>query len=379
MRLLKYGIPLALIALALSCATVKYPDVYPEVDLAVAAAKKEGLELENPIEIDDEIRDAIGRDVGRWGTPYDRVRRILRFMNDRGYLNFQYDKEVSITAREAYHTHRGNCMSYTNLFLGIARHLNIKVFFVHVNEATTFYERGGTFIVSSHMAIGYDSGDRITLVDLGGESDRLRVYERIDDLKGFILFYNNVAVEKMLDGDQAGAEKLLRFLVKLRPGMKETLNNLGVILIREGRHQEAMAIYKDLIVSAPDYHPAFTNGLTAARGSRDEALAKTFSDGARNISERDPFYLFNEGVKAFQSGDYQTAESLVKKALWYQPHNPLLHAWLAKVMLQTGRTDEGLREFKEAQDLAPNHKILAELRGLYPELAAVPPPPVPKK
>lgn len=359
------------------CAAVHHPEIYPDVDVAVNMARGEGLDLENPFLIDDAIATAADQEVGRWGTPYDRLHRVLRFMNDRGLLGFQYAQDVTVTAREAFHARRGNCMSYTNLFLGLARHLAIPVFLIHISESNSFYERDGTFIVSSHMAVGYDSAVRITLVDLGGESDRMRVYERVSDLGGFCLFYNNVAVEKMLAGDLAGSEKLLDFLVRLFPPLKETRNNLGVLQIRQGRYEQALELYKALAEASPDYRPAFTNGLVAARGAGRPDLAERFSRGAAGLTEKDPFYIFNQGVAAFQMEDFANAESLFSRAAFQQPHNALVRAWLARTYLQTGRAEEGLEEFAKAQELAPNHRILSELRALYPALQAVPSPPEP--
>jgi tetratricopeptide (TPR) repeat protein len=375
MRQIRRNLLLVLMAAFAGCATARYPEVYPSVDKAIAQGQSQGLELENPFLIDDEIAKAADMEIGRWGSPYDRLHRILSFMNSRGLMGFQYAQDVTVTAKEAYHARRGNCMSYTNLFLGIARHLDVPVFLIHINEATSFYEKQGTFVVSSHMAIGYDTGLRITLVDLGGESDRLRVYERASDLVGLCLFYNNVAVEKMLSGDIAGAEKLLIYLTHLFPPLKETQNNLGVLKIREGRYDEALSIYSALAKSSPDYRPAFTNGLVAARGAGKKEVAEMFSRGATSLAEKDPFYLFNQGVASYQGGLFDVAESFFHRAAFQQPNNPLLRAWLAKTYLQTGRTQEGLQEFKKAQDLAPYHRILLELRTLYPALAEIPPPP----
>jgi tetratricopeptide (TPR) repeat protein len=366
---------LATLLLALvGCAPMRVTEIYPVVDDAVKMGNAEGLALENPYLIDDEIAATVDQEVGRWGTPYDRLHRVLRFMTDRGLLGFQYAQDVTVTAREAYHARRGNCMSYTNLFLGIARHLDVPVFLIHINEATSFYEKDGTFVVSTHMAVGYDAVVRITLVDLGGESDRLRVYERASDLAGFCLFYNNVAVEKMLSGDIPGAEKLLAFLVRIFPPLKETRNNLGALYLRQARYEEALALYTVLAAASPDYRPAFTNGLVAARGAGRQDLVERFAQGAATLAEKDPFYLFNQGVTAFQKGDYTTAESYFHRAASQQPHNPLVSAWLSRTYLQSGRTEEGIEEFRKAQELAPYHRILAEMRSLFPALEAVPPP-----
>ena len=285
---------------------------------------------------------------------------------------------MSLTAVEAFHARKGDCLSYTNLFLGIARYLKVPVYFIHVSEARAYYEQDGTFFVSSHMAVGYGGGQvgegmspYTVVVDFTREvSDwRLWIYESVDDTTAFALFFNNVAVDHMVDGDLSYADKLLSFLLEKQPRVKELYNNLAVLRMREGRYKEALALLHEGMQQFPDFQSFYTNAVLAARGAHEPALAERLAAKGSQVARHDPFFLFNQGVEDYSKGRYALAIEAFKSALKRQPSNPFIYAWLAKVYLAAGESAEGVKAYKKALELAPNHKMLETLRDEYPVLA----------
>jgi Flp pilus assembly protein TadD len=365
-----------------ACAPKQPPKPLLTVDQLLQYGEASGLNLGNPFELNEAIRLEVEKEVGLGGTPVERIRRIIRFLNDRGYLNFRYEDNLSLTAVQAFEQKKGDCLSYTNLFMGISRHLKIPAYFVHVSEARNYYERGGIFFVSTHMAVGYGGGaiglgssPYTVIVDFTEESSdwRLWLYESIDDATAVALFYNNIAVDRMLAGDTSEAESMVRFLVSKRPRMKELQNNLGVILMRQGRFEEALALLREAIERFPSYQPLYTNAVQAARGARRPDVAQAVLEQGRKIAQEDPFFLFNEGVNAFHEGDNVLAESRFRAAIKRQSNNPFLYAWLSRVLLASGKEEDGVEAFRKAQEMAPNHRLLRSLRDDYPVLATVRP------
>lgn len=389
----KGGWTLLLTALFLSACAPRTPQrSVLTVEELLKDGAEAGLDRGNPFELDDAIRAQVEREVGFGGTPVERIRRIVRFLNDRVSLHFQYQSNVSLTAVEAFHQRKGDCLSYTNLFLGIARHLKIPAYFVHVSEARNYYERGGIFFVSTHMAVGYGGGSigqggspYTVIVDFTEEASdwRLYLYQAVDDATAVALFYNNIAVDRMLEGRVEEAERMVRYLLSRRPAMKELYNNLSVLLMRQGRYGEALQILEEAMGRFPAYQPLYTNAVQAARGAGRPDLAQVFLDRGRKVAEEDPFFLFNEGVNAFREGRLEFAEERFRKALKKQPNNPFLYAWLSRVLLQAGRKAEGVEAFRKAEELAPGHPLLRSLKDDFPVLATLrplspepaPPPP----
>jgi tetratricopeptide (TPR) repeat protein len=374
-----------LLALA-SCAP--RPASAPKVDLTqlLNEARKEGLSLENPFTLDPAIDAEVERNIGFGGTPVERMRRIIRYLNDKGYINFHYEAGMTLTAKDAFHARKGDCMAYTNLFLGIARHLRVPVYFVHVSEARSYYERDGLLFVSSHMAVGYGMDERsmkdttvkvspyTAVVDFTQETTGmgLVLYEALDDATAVALYYNNVAVDHLVEGDFDQAERLFRFFLERIPQNKEIANNLAVLYLRQGRYDDALRILLDAIGRHPDYQPLFTNAVQAARGSHKPELAQELDSRGKRLISKDPFFFFNRGIRKMDEGDYAGAAAEFQASLKNAPNNPFLCAWLAKALLSAGQIREGINLFAEAQRLAPNNPMLKQMRLEFPALDALP-------
>jgi tetratricopeptide (TPR) repeat protein len=379
---------LAMVCLSLipGCAAKRTAPHVLDAEMLVQEGRQRGLDMEIPYAISPRIKDEVEKNVGFGTTTVERLRRIVRYLNDKGYINFHYEPDMSLTATEAFDARRGDCMAYTNLYLGIARYLKVPVYFVHVSEARNYYVRDGLFFVSSHMAVGYGtgaagfgSGPYTVVIDFTQEASdwRLLLYQSIDDATAIGLYYNNVAVDRMMAGDLAEAEKLWEFLIEELPSLKEVYNNLGVLYLRQGNYEKAQVLLQDAIERFPYYQPLYTNAIQAARGSRNPGLAKELESRGKKLLSRDPFYRFNRGVALYNSHQYSKAIEEFDRALRSQPKNPYLYAWLARTYLSAGETERGIRSFSEAQELSPNLHMLKSLRKEFAVLAQVPEPQIP--
>lgn len=336
--------------------------------------REQGLELENPFAVDPAVAAEVEQAVGAGGTPTDRMRRLTRYINDRG---FEYEANISLTANKAFGARRGDCMAYTNLYLGLARVLKVPAFFVHINEARNYYERDGLNFVSSHMAVGCALQQYTVIVDFTEQKSEyaLALYDAVDDATAAGLYYNNVAVDHLLAGDLASAERYLTYLLRALPHLKEAQNNLAVILMRQGRNSEALDVLQDALTRYPEYQPLYTNAVQAARGAEQMKLAKQLEAQSERFLRQDPFFIFNQGVALYQKKDYAGALAEFHKILSRQPKSPMLYAWIAKVELSAGHIPEGIQAFEHAQSLAPFLPMLKAMRGEYPALQVVLAPP----
>ncbi len=363
----------AVLILSAACAPkADGPGLIP-LDQLLKGAPAEGLKMENPFAIDPAIGAEVEAKVGSGGTPTDRMRRLTYYLNGR---KFDYVANKSLTATEAFNSRSGDCMAYTNLYMALARSLRIPTFFVHISETQNYFERDGLYFVSSHMAVGCQIQYFTVIVDFTEQKSEysLAIYDAVDDATAAALFYNNVAVDHLMAGEVDYAEKLLRYLLKSLPHLKEAQNNLGVVLMRQGRFEEALAVLQDALQKFPEYQPLYTNAVQAAKGSGRPDLAKQISGQGESIVKRDPFFIFNEGLALYQARDYPGALARFERVLPRQAASPMLHAWVARTLLTMGRDAEGIRAFEEAQRLAPFLPMLKALRQEFPALASVPPP-----
>jgi tetratricopeptide (TPR) repeat protein len=72
---------------------------------------------------------------------------------------------------------------------------------------------------------------------------------------------------------------------------------------------------------------------------------------------------FDRAVTAARSGDVATAERICRRALEQHPRDPNLQSLLGSLLVQTGRSDEGLTRLRRATELAPASTTMHQKLG----------------
>lgn len=334
------------------------------------AARSRGLRVEDPLTIEPSALKDAADAVGRFGDPFERLRRLVNYLNDTRTLGFQYAPNLSLTASQAFRVRKGDCIAYTNLFIAISRYLGLPTYYVHVSEVLSHYEHRGLFFTSSHVAVGYGTGPSAVVIDFTKSTSdwKLAIYRAVDDATAAALYYNNLAVDAMMSGRLDDAEKMLRFLIEQKPEVEETYNNLGVLLNRRARYQEALSVLQRGMKAFPAYKPLYTNGLVAARGAKRSDLEKNFEQRGHEIEDRNPYFLFARGMSLFHQGDLIAAAEELERAAGLKPDSAAIFAWLARVWLTAGRVEEGREAADEVRKLAPGSPLLRELEAEFPDL-----------
>src|SRR5438270_2778556 len=81
---------------------------------------QEAARVEVPFELDDEIRGSLGK-LPKIASELRRVNQVNEFIFDG--LQLQYALAPTKNAVETFRTRSGNCLSFVNLFVGVAREL----------------------------------------------------------------------------------------------------------------------------------------------------------------------------------------------------------------------------------------------------------------
>ena len=348
----------------------------------------DGLVLESPLRVSPSIRALLRDKVGYAGNEKSRLLKVVRFISDAEGLGFQYQTQSSLTAEKALAARRGDCMSYANLLVALARTLDVPVRFVRITQLPVTWEVDGQFFESSHMAValGRDaSWDRSVVVDFGNVHTspwRFSLYDDVPDDEAFVLFQNNVAVQRMLTGDATTAERILRFFHQHAPRTPEVSNNLSWVLLQTARDREAMDLLEAAVEQFPRFRPLFANAVHAARRLGDEELARTLEARGRELLEDEPAWNFNEGMRSYHARAYSTAALRFEKALSADPENVRLLAWSARAHLAAGNLRRGLEQVERIRSGPPSEtrsQLLEDLKSAFPQLqgpAPLPPPPV---
>lgn len=374
------------LVVASGCATTgaNHPTL---TDEWIDQARAEGVFLEAPLRVSPQLRSLVREKVGYAGTEKARLLKLVRFLADADGLAFQYQTQSSFTAEKAFHARRGDCMSYANLLVALARELDVPVRFVRITQLPVTWEAGGRFFESSHMAVAmgrYNAWDQSVVVDFGNTHTspwRFSLYDDVSDAEAFVLFQNNVAVQRMLAGDMATAERILRFFHHHSPRTPEVPNNLSLVLLHNGHDREALDLLEASVEQFPHFRPLFANAVQAARRVGDEDLAKTLEARGRELLEDEPAWNFNEGMRSYHARAYPTAALRFEKALASDPDNVRLLAWSARAHLAAGNLRRGLEQVERIRSGPPSEtrtQLLEDLKSSFPQIDRPPPaaPPV---
>ena len=309
-----------------------------------------------PFQVDDEMRATLRKLRGPvTGGEDHKVTQLIGFVFDD--LGLKYSLAPTRDAAETLRTRRGNCLSFVNLFVGLARDVGLNPFYVEVADYQTWNHRGGMVISQGHIVAGmYLAGKLETYDFLPYRPKAYRQFKPIDDLTAVAHFYNNLGAEALLDGNLPLAIRQLTVAHQIAPRFEKSLNNLGVCKARAGDYEGALALYREGLAADPANTMIMTNMSRAYQqlGRGDEAarlLAQVEESNTTN-----PFFFVYEGDMALARGDVQKALDYMVRALRLDSEVPEVHVGLAKVYLALGDLEKARHYLERALKLDANDR-----------------------
>ena len=362
------GLLLATAAAGWSCATGASQPV--PLDHLARVSADSGIdisELTRPMHLTDEMKEWLHATVGSYGPKIERLRKLLAAIEDPENLAVQYDPGYTGTAQEAFETRRVNCLSYTHLFVGMARELGVEAYFLSVRELERYAKDGDLILVSEHITAGYGAEHERRVLEffVGPEAD-YRSAVPISDHDALALYYSNRGAELLLAEDNAGAREMLDIAVAVAPGLSDGWINLGVARRRLGDLDGAEEAYLKALQAEPASIPALSNlaALKRRRGQPDSAREIMALLSRRRV--RNPYVYLALGDASLQHGETDDARRFYRRALRLDKTLPDSLAAMGGWALAAGdrRAATGWLERATARDPeSPRVRRLAERLG----------------
>ncbi len=209
-------------------------------DLAERVGPERAQTIAVPFEINDEIRAALRGRAMPIGREKTRTSAILDFVFES--LDLQYSLSPTRDAIGTYQARSGNCLSFVNLFVGMAREVHLNPFYVEVTDFQRWNYRDGVVVSQGHIVAGMSVDGSLSTFDfLPYEAKAYRDFKPIDDLTAIAHYYNNIGAEALLDDNLEQAEQALTLAVDLDPDFNKALNNLGVFYLQIGSSRRCRA------------------------------------------------------------------------------------------------------------------------------------------
>jgi Flp pilus assembly protein TadD len=351
---LRGGLAIAALALA-GCASapVNLHNMSPELwTQEVARRGVDTARVHNPLLVNEAMREEALR-LARTGGDIERLQRLQAALFNGEEFPFRYDNRRTLTAIEAYTEREGNCLSFTNLFVALARSLGIPATTALVLRVRGSEREGDLIVVNTHVVAVYQQAAQVTFYDFDQYRDRRPTAVRpLDDLWIAALYLNNRGSDELRVGRPDLALALFEDAVRLAPDFAGAWGNLGVARRRGGNISGAFAAYEQALTVDPD-NPTVLSNLAALYSSLGKEREARQALSVASVTDASPHSLLVRGDLELAQGRPKQALSFYGRARRLDPK--LGEAWLAcaRAALALGREGSARRYVGKALDCTP--------------------------
>jgi len=143
-------------------------------------------------------------------------------------------------------------------------------------------------------------------------------------------------------------------VARQRPDNPRAHVNIGVLLEREGRAEEAIEEYRIALAMEPDYADAHFNlGVAFVRLGRYEEAERAFRDAIR-LSPGDAAAHVNLANVLSRRSDWDGAAAAYREAVRSAPRDPDARLGLARALVRKSRYDDAIAELRQFLRMVPN-------------------------
>jgi len=319
---------------------------YPETDIP-------GID---PLRVSPEMQDFVatyaigarGRKGKAWSLAYAALDPYL--------FNFDYDSQVTLTADEAFVARTGNCLTFSSLFIAMARDAELKAWYQEIVIPPEWSTINDTLLVSKHVnAIVQDNGIQFTVDVSRRNRQQNDVARRLSDLEAKAQYYNNLGADALVVNDLARAFAYFKKALGTHPGMAYVWSNLGVVYRRNEQTSDAIKAYRFALQLDPDQTVAMNNLFLIYEEEGDLESAAALQKRVDKIRRKNPYYLLHLAEVANEERRYLDAISLLNRAIRLDENEYRFYYTLAQSQYYAGETEIARASLDRARQLAPTN------------------------
>ncbi len=325
--------------------------------------------------LDDTMRAFVDVDAMSGLSAAKRLQWLIKRLEEEGHFADSYNPLATLTARETFRSKDGNCLSYTTLFIALARASGLHAYYQMVTLPPNWSADSGLLIRNNHVnAVVYERHlvegfTREYIVDfnaleIGSDLER----HRVSDNYATTLYYSNLAVEHMRHDRSREAFALLRKGIELVPGNADLWVNLAAFYARNDKLEAAVSAYEVVLQLDPTSKTALS-GLSSIYAAMGDAVrAERYARQVREYRERNPFYHFALAQLKFENANYAASLAAVNRAIELKRRNPSFYQLKGQAEQKLGDAAAAARSFSRARryerlaGLTPTHQPRRALR-----------------
>lgn len=362
---------LLLTLLVFVCVACAQLNPYPQADAPAADALQRALSgellLSEPWRpeqlpehdlffLTDEMRAFAEQAVAGKKRSFARAEALQRslLLSEPVGLGLRYSAFITETPAAAFARRSVNCVSFTLMYVAMARHVGLDA---HVNEVdlppSWDLRNRDAFLFLRHVNAKVKlTRNEEVVVDL--EMDRYSPAFKqryISEDLAAAQFYNNRGMELSASGDAASAFLHLRKALLLDDRQSYIWSNLATLYRRQGFFAEAEAAYLyGLQLDATDL-TIMSNLSGLYRTSGNSEKAAYYYQRAAQHRESNPYYRYTEASYALDEGQLARALTLIQQAIKENRKEPRFYTLAAEIYERLGNPAQAASMRKKAERL----------------------------
>lgn len=348
------------------CVTLDRPGPLPEmpwhlVDGAAlfgTAVDADEAPARDVLEITPAMQSFVADSVAEGRLSVMRLKRLIRKLDDAGFFARLYTSTATYTAAETFAHQQGNCLSYTNLFVALAREARLQVHYQMVDVPPTWDADAGLLIRNNHINVVvsgvrfYDSNASTYTVDFNDVDPAPEfTRRRVSDAYALSLYYANRSVELLRAGEDRIAFAHLRRALLIAPGNMDLWLNLAAFYSRAGRTADAVALFAAVERAEPDNRTAQSGLARSYANLGKQALARQYEGKVRSYQQRNPYYHLAIAQHEYERADYVASLAAIEQAIALKRRNASFYFMKALAEDRLGRAEAARTSLAHARRL----------------------------
>jgi Flp pilus assembly protein TadD len=323
---------------------------------------------QNPMTLNEEMKQFLDRKVDRNLPQMDRLQALVSAVFHSNELSFSY-VPATRAAIDTFQTRGGNCLSFTILFISMARYMNLDARFREV-EIAPIWSRSGAFVnLSQHVNAAVFIGGQAYAIDVFPAVNRIEIGGQVvPDARGLSHFFNNLGVDALGQGDLVGATAFLQKAMDIDPTTVCVYINLGATSAQKKDFTAAEQMYRKALELDPHNPAAMSNLANVCEVTGRVKEAVRLQAKVRAFRERNPYHHFNMGNLAFEEGRFPDALAEFRKAVKLKASEHNFYFALARTYDRLGQKAEAVTNLqlaeKHASDAANKQRYSDKLELL---------------
>jgi Flp pilus assembly protein TadD len=317
----------------------------------------------------DDIRALLDESIIPIRNRKKRLHSLVEVLNGKVRYDTKNDRFGTRTAQEAYDAGTANCLSFSNLFVAMARYVGLEAQFQEVPTPPNWIRNGEVIFNTRHIGalvdvygfpgymvhldswganriVFWNSGsDRYfvspTNLDAFGNEINPRFGRPIPDHRAFAQYYNNIASQYLAEGNSSDAFRYFVKAIKVDPELSFAWSNLGVIYSRNNQPEAAEAAYlqgMNVVLRRDDVTALniMNNMVKLYERSGDKEKAEFYLKEVASFRERNPYYHYSIARTSYHEAFYEKSVKYFKAAIRQKDDDHLFYYGLALAYFKLG-------------------------------------------